>query len=74
VTRSRGGRAPWHPEQAVSRATALRASTRSIVAPGQPADIAVVDVDPFTCDASALREMPVAATVLAGRFTHGTIR
>jgi hypothetical protein len=31
----------------------------------------VVDRDPLAADAGALRSMPVAATLLAGRFTHG---
>ncbi|MFJ8893550.1 amidohydrolase [Leifsonia sp. NPDC102414] len=73
VTRSRDGRSPWHPEQALSREAALRASTRSSIRAGQPADIAVLDADPFTCLAADLRGMPVAATLLAGRFTHDTL-
>lgn len=70
VTRSRDGREPWHPEQALSREAALSASTRSDVRVGEPADLAVLDADPFTCRAADLRGMPVAATLLAGRFTH----
>jgi len=34
---------------------------------GQPADLAIVDRDPLGPD---LRTMPVAATLLAGRYTH----
>ncbi|MGJ4843449.1 amidohydrolase [Leifsonia sp. Le1] len=70
VTRSRDGREPWHPEQALARDAALRASTRSVVGVGEPADIAVLDADPFTCRSADLRGMPVAATLLGGRFTH----
>ena len=67
VTRSRDGREPWHPEQRVSVAEALEASTRSTIAVGQPADLVVVD-EPLT--AENLRAMPVYATMLAGRFTY----
>lgn len=70
VTRTRDGRAPWHPEQTVSAEEALAASARSRVAIGQPADLAVLDADPLSAD---LRTMPVAATLLAGRFTHGSL-
>lgn len=70
VTRSRDGREPWHPEQRVSFEEALTASTRSTVAVGQPADLVVLDADPA---AGALRSMPVAATLLGGRFTHNTL-
>lgn len=70
VTRSRDGREPWHPEQAVPVAAALAASTRTALADGEPADLAVVEGDPFT---TPLRAMPVAATMLAGRWTHTTL-
>ena len=70
VTRSRDGREPWHPEQRVSFEEALRASTRSTVEVGQPADLVVLDADPANGN---LRTMPVAATLLAGRFTHTTL-
>ena len=70
VSRSRDGRAPWHPEQRISTAEALAASTRSTIAVGQPGDIVVTDLDPATATAEELRSMPVAATMLAGRFTY----
>jgi predicted amidohydrolase YtcJ len=73
VGRARDGREPWHPEQSVSFAEALSASTRSTIAVGQPADLVLVDVDPTTVSPDALRTMPVAATLLAGRFTHTTL-
>ena len=69
VLRSRDGRDPWHPEQAVSAAEALRCSTRTRVAVGEPADLVLVDADPLG-DPAALRTMPVAATLLGGRVTH----
>lgn len=65
------GRAPWHPEQSISRAEALAASTRTTVAVGQPADLVVLDADPFTVSDAAFATMPVAATLLGGRPTHG---
>ncbi|WP_223881102.1 amidohydrolase [Nesterenkonia ebinurensis] len=75
VTRSRGDREPWHPEQAVSVRTALEASTRGkfTVQSGDPADLILVEHDPLTCDLEQLRTMPVAATLLGGRFTHNVL-
>jgi len=69
VSRSRDGRSPWHPEQRITVAEALRCSTRSTVAPGQPADLVVTDLDPYAVQPERLRTMPVAATLLAGRWT-----
>ena len=70
VTRSRDGREPWHPEQRVSVAEALAASTRSTIAVGEPADLVVLDA---ALEPEALRTMRVYATMLAGRFTHGPV-
>jgi predicted amidohydrolase YtcJ len=91
VSRSRDGRASWHPEQRIGLRTALEASTdrRGLVpVVGDPADLVVLDADPIavgrevgaggaadgdaTADAAAeaLRQLPVAATLLAGRWTH----
>lgn len=67
------GREPWHPEQRISSTDALAASVESRIAVGEPADLAVVDRDPLASSAAELRTMPVAATMLAGRFTHDTI-
>lgn len=74
VGRTRDGREPWHPEQSLPAGAALAVSVRSSVAPGQPADLAVLDHDPLTSTPDTLRTMPVAATLLAGRFTHDTLR
>ncbi|RUQ98126.1 amidohydrolase [Labedella endophytica] len=65
------GREPWHPEQAVSRRDALTASSRgrTEVAVGDVADIVLLDADPLEVDDDVFRRMPVAATLLAGRFT-----
>src|SRR5690606_8588499 len=73
VSRTRGGRVPWHPEQRITVGEALAASTRTTVAVGQPADLVVTDADPFAVDPDALRTMPVAATLLGGRFTHSEL-
>lgn len=74
VTRVRDGREAWHPEQRLDLLTALRASTDGqplTLAVGAPADLAVLDADPLTATDS-LREMPVAGTLLAARWTHRT--
>ncbi|WP_130178818.1 amidohydrolase [Cryobacterium sp. SO1] len=75
VGRSRGDRAAWHPGQAISRQAALAASARGRhgIAVGQPADLAVCEIDPFVASVADLRRMPVAATLLGGRFTHTTL-
>ena len=73
VSRSRDGLEPWHPEQRITNTEALAASTRSTPAVGQPADIVVTELDPLTATGDELRGMPVAATLLAGRFTHNEL-
>lgn len=75
VTRSRSGRPPWHPEQRIDVVTALASSTRAgvEVSVGDPADLVLVDGDPLTATGEQLRRMPVAATMLGGRFTHSTL-
>jgi predicted amidohydrolase YtcJ len=73
ATRSRqDGRGPWHPEQAITRQEALVASTRGRgrISVGEAADIAVLDGDPLAVPDSVFAEMPVAATLVAGRFTY----
>ena len=37
---------------------------------GDIADIVVLDADPSAVSAAQLRDLPVAATLLGGRFTH----
>lgn len=72
VTRSRDGREPWHPEQALTIPDALRASWGGVagVAEGGIADLVVSELDPLTASGEQLREMPVWATMVAGRWTH----
>ncbi|MCW4384695.1 amidohydrolase family protein [Salinibacterium sp. SYSU T00001] len=71
VGRSRDGREPWHPEQAITTREALDASVRSSIAAGEVADLVVLDSDPLAAGADALRTFPVAGTMLAGRWTFG---
>jgi predicted amidohydrolase YtcJ len=75
VTRARDGREPWHPEQRIDLRTALASSTDGrplALAAGAPADLAVLDVDPDDQVGApgGLRAMPVAGTMLGGRWTH----
>jgi len=69
--RSRDGRSPWHPEQAIPIETALAASVPSglPIADDAPADLVIVDHDPMTASPDDLRTMPVAGTLLGGRWT-----
>ena len=78
VHRSADARSAWHPEQALTAAEALAASTdgRRTLAAGAVADIALLDDDPLAPAGDAaeaarrLREMRVWATVMGGRLTH----
>lgn len=77
VWRTRGGREPWQPEQALDVATALAASTRggsgdgsAALEPGAVSDLVVCGVDPATASEEEVRGMPVLATLLGGRLTH----
>lgn len=71
VYRSRGDDEPWHAEQRLDIASAIAASTHGNqkIRVGDPADLVVVERDPLTASRDELREMPVAATLLAGEFT-----
>jgi predicted amidohydrolase YtcJ len=75
VARTGDDRQPWHPEQAISIEDALVASAdgRRALEVGGPADIAVLDLDPLSARTDELRRMPVAATLLGGRFTHDSL-
>lgn len=73
TARSRGDREAWHPEQRLPLDVALAASARTTVAVGQPADLVITERDPYASDRDQLRAMPVAATLLGGRFTWRTI-
>ncbi len=72
VHRTGDEREPWHPEQRLTVAAALDASTggRFTVRPGDAADLVITDLDPLTADRDQLRHLPVHATLLAGHWTH----
>ncbi|GAA4287018.1 amidohydrolase [Georgenia daeguensis] len=82
VHRSADERAPWHPEQHLTAAEALAASTngRGSLRAGAPGDVVLLDADPLAppsdgpghtaATAAHLRSMHVAATLVAGRATH----
>jgi len=75
VGRSRDGLPAWHPEQAIPVEEALAASSRGRrkVTDGHPADLVVVERDPWRTAVEELRTMPVAWTSVAGRPTHSTL-
>jgi predicted amidohydrolase YtcJ len=65
--------APWHAAEQLTVEEALRASVRSTVAVGQPADFAVLDADPLDATPAELATMPVSATFVGGRTTHSLL-
>jgi predicted amidohydrolase YtcJ len=76
VHHSRDERTAWHPEQEITLREALTASMPQGRGPhlraGDPADLIVLDDDPFTAMPERLRTMTVAATMVAGHWTHRT--
>ncbi|BDZ42680.1 amidohydrolase [Paraoerskovia sediminicola] len=70
VHRARDGREAWRPEERIDVRTALAAHARGRdeVRTGDVADLVVVDRDPFGPD-EPLRDMPVWATMVGGRWT-----
>jgi predicted amidohydrolase YtcJ len=81
VWRTGDDRPGWHPEQRISVSEAIAASTaagaragnRPIVGVGAPADLVVVDADPWSVDAATLWALPVAATMCAGEWSYLTL-
>jgi len=73
TSRTRHGREPFHGEQSITAQEALAASSRSMVAVGEPADLLLVDADPLTTTGDALRTLQVALTLLGGRVTHSAL-
>ena len=87
VTRRNAAGAPgpdgWYPEQRLSVLEALRAYTTGAayaagtedrlgrLAPGYYADLLVLDTDPFTCPAEALREIKPSAVMFDGEWVVG---
>jgi hypothetical protein len=80
VHRSGDDREPWHAEQSLTPAEALAASVdgQPSVGVGSRGDLVLLDRDPLDPGpssretAAALRDMPVALTVVAGRVVHTT--
>lgn len=72
TTRTDDDRPPWHPEQTLSLADALAASTggRTTVAVGDVADLTVTGRDLGTVPPAELRDLPITATVLGGRISY----
>lgn len=78
VHRAEPDASPWHPEQSLSAAEALAASTdgQGTLRVGSRADIVLLDADPLAertdaaDHAAYLRGMPVAATIVAARANH----
>ena len=54
TARTADGRPAWHPDEALTRGQAIRASARSTIDAGQPADLIFVGPDGLTPFASAL--------------------
>ncbi|GAA2478137.1 amidohydrolase [Winogradskya humida] len=71
TSRSRGGREAWHPEQCLPVGVAMAASARgrTDIKEGETADLVILDEDPLAAGPERLREMPVAGTLLGGRWT-----
>jgi predicted amidohydrolase YtcJ len=71
TSRSRDDRTAWHPEQRVSPDVALAASMRgrTRVEVGDVAALAILDDDPYAVSPERLRELPVAGTLVGGRWT-----
>src|SRR5204862_1864983 len=84
VLRTLDDRPPWHPEQALTVDQALRATTlapawlardehrRGKLVPGYLADLVVLDRDPLDTEPEELAEIHVVATMLGGRWVHGS--
>lgn len=64
---------PWHPETQIPIADAIACSTlgRGTVTAGQPADLVLLDADPYTLTAPELIDIDVYATAVAGRWLFG---
>jgi predicted amidohydrolase YtcJ len=82
VLRTIDERPAWHPEQRLTLAEALQATTvnpawlarderrRGKLIPGYLADLVVLDRDPFEVSPEELPQIEVVATMLGGRWVH----
>lgn len=71
TSRSRDDRDAWHPEQCLPPEAAMAGSARGRLhlTAGDVADVTIVDDDPLRAGRDRLRAMPVAGTLVAGRWT-----
>jgi hypothetical protein len=70
VHRTVDERPPWIPEETLPLAEAIAASSRVTLTEGAPADLAVLDEHPDQLSAVDLVDVPVAATMIAGTWSH----
>src|SRR6476619_6912828 len=81
VHRSADDRGPWHPEQALTVRESLAASVdgQPTVGIGSRGDLVLLDADPLAegpdsaATGKALREMPIALTLVDGVTVHTTL-
>jgi predicted amidohydrolase YtcJ len=84
VLRTLDERPAWRPDQAVTVEEALHATCvapawlehaehrRGRLRPGMLADLVILNRDPVTCPPEELPSLEVEATMVGGRWTHGT--
>lgn len=72
VTRTSGGREPWHPEQRLTVSQALTASTGGVsgLVPGAAADLIVLESNPFEVDPTDLSTLRPWLTMCHGQITY----
>lgn len=76
VNRAAPGDDPWHPDEALTVLEAIAASSdsrRVVPAVGDPADLVLMDVDPRVAAPAELRDLPVAATLVGGKWSFSTL-
>ncbi len=71
VNRTLDDRPAWERIGALTVPEAIAASIADHLAPGRPADLVVLDDDPFTCSPRRLRHIAVVATMVGGRWVYG---
>ena len=62
---------PWHPAEALSIGQALAASVAGPLTPGAPADVTLLDADPFAVPPPVLASLRAVCTISGGRVTAG---
>ena len=67
--------ASWHPEERITAAEAFRASVRTRVAVGQPADVILLDANPLDAQPdSATTARQLMGTNVSATYVAGTRR